>query len=62
MDGDFIVSGSNSGGVLSVYFDGGPDWWRANFIAPRGAALKKGTYKGGQRYPFQSPTKPGFRL
>lgn len=60
VDGDFIPSGSSSGGVVSIYFNGGPDWWHADFIAPRGAKLEKGTYKGAQRYPFQSPTKPGF--
>jgi hypothetical protein len=60
VDGDFIPSGTSSGGVVTINFNGGPDWWSADFIAPRGAALQSGTYKGAQRYPFQSPTKPGF--
>ncbi|HEY9633305.1 MAG TPA: hypothetical protein V6D14_07860 [Coleofasciculaceae cyanobacterium] len=62
VDGDFIPSGSSTGGVVTIRFNGGLDWWSADFIAPRGAKLEKGTYKGAQRYPFQSPTKPGFNF
>lgn len=59
-DGDFIARGNSSGGVIEIYFNGGPVWWTADFLAPRGAKLQRGVYQGAQRYPFQSPTKPGF--
>jgi hypothetical protein len=36
------------------------DNWSIDFSAPRGQALKVGSYPSAQRFPFNNPTKPGI--
>lgn len=63
VDGDFTASVGSSGaysGSVTIRVNGGPDSCDVTFIAPRSERLQPGTYSGAQRYPFQSPTKPGL--
>ncbi len=62
-EGDFTASIGNSGaysGSVTIRVNGGPDSCDVTFIAPHSERLQPGTYSGAQRYPFQSPTKPGL--
>jgi hypothetical protein len=45
---------------VQVYFNGGSTYWRLNFYAPQGAPLIPGTYENAERWPFQSPVRPGL--
>lgn len=58
-DANFEVYVEKNGGI-SVRVNGGPDSCYLSFAAPQGAKLQKGAYSGAQRYPFQSPTRPGL--
>lgn len=63
VEGDFTASVGNSGaysGSVTIRVNGGPDSCDVTFIAPHSERLQPGTYSGAQRYPFQSPTKPGL--
>lgn len=62
-EGDFTASIGNSGaysGSVTIRVNGGPDSCDVTFIAPHSERLQRGTYSDAQRYPFQSPTKPGL--
>lgn len=62
-DGDFSASIGDSGvytGSVTIRVNGGPDSCDVTFMAPHGDRLREGGYYGAQRYPFQSPTKPGM--
>ncbi len=58
-DGNFSAEVNYHKGV-SIRFDGGPDSWSIDFAAPQKMALTPGSYGGAQRFPFQSPTRPGL--
>lgn len=45
---------------ISVALDAGTTWWHMDIAAPNGDALAVQRYVGATRYPFQSPTAPGF--
>jgi hypothetical protein len=56
----FITAGRNFDGGVSIGFQGS-DFWTLDFAPPSGAApFGPGTYEGAERFPFQSPTKPGL--
>ncbi len=61
---DGLFSASRGGARLAVSFDGGSQAsWGLEFAAPIGDQLEEGrTYDGAQRYPFQSPTRPGLAV
>ena len=48
---------------VSLYYDGGQEWWYLDFAAPTFPSkvdLYVGSYENAQRFPFNSPTKPGL--
>ena len=58
-DGVFSA-GRNFDGGVSVAFNGS-DLWTFDFAPPSGAPpFGPGAYEGAERFPFQSPTKPGL--
>jgi serine/threonine protein kinase len=62
-DGDFTATIGSSGaytGAVSIRINAGPDSCDLDLMAPRGGQLQRGTYDQAQRYPFQSPTRPGL--
>lgn len=40
----------------------GPTWWDVYLVAPQDAQLTPGVYDGAERYPFQSPMRPGLSV
>jgi hypothetical protein len=60
-DGTFTASRNFANGV-SLYFDGGPDWWYLDFAGPMDAPIAVGVYEEATRFPFQSPTGPGLSI
>lgn len=72
VDGIFEASanyGSNTDGVNIVYDNG--SLWNFQFTAPsydpstntnNGQPLRDGLYTGAQRFPFNSPTRPGLTI
>ncbi len=61
-DGSFHISGSN--GHVSISFDNSDDshWFNLDFAAPIDGHLQVGNFDDAERYPFQSPTKPGLSV
>lgn len=61
-EGSFSATTNYDGGV-SIDFDGGSDWWYLDFAPPQGGEqLGVGTYEDAERFPFQSPTRPGLSV
>lgn len=73
--GDFIGGGqnwtfANTDGTFAGIFNGnrvtiayhGDDNWDLNFAAPEGKSLAPGTYLNANRWPFNSPVKPGLEV
>jgi len=61
-DGNINVSrGEEALNYIGVIFDGS-DFWSLDFASAEGEALAVGQYTGATRYPFQSPTGPGFDI
>ncbi|QDQ25045.1 PEP-CTERM sorting domain-containing protein [Chitinimonas arctica] len=70
VDGVFFGNTNYHGGV-SISYDGGPDWFSFDFAAPKydpitntvgSQPLKVGVYNYAQRFPFNSPTRPGMDI
>lgn len=40
----------------------GSTWWDVYLVAPQAAVLTPGVYDGAERWPFQSPTRPGLSV
>jgi len=59
-EGDVTFNANCGQPNACVHFDGGLDWWEADFAAPNGAALLPGTYLGAERLAFASPGRPGL--
>ena len=49
-------------GLVTLYYQGGPDRWNLHLKAPNGVELEPGPYEDATRYPFQSPTMPGLSV
>jgi hypothetical protein len=60
-DGTFSATRNYDGGV-SIYFDGGLNWWNLDFASPMQTSFGVGDYEGATRFPFQSPTAPGLSV
>jgi hypothetical protein len=59
-DGVFFISRNFDDGV-SVDFNG-TDRWGLDFAAPGNVELSVGPYENAERFPFQSPTRPGLSV
>src|SRR6185369_14638009 len=60
---DGVFTASSFGTTVDISFDGGAaHYWSLDFAAPFDAPLQPGAYEMAERYPFQSPTRPGLSV
>src|SRR5690348_15372723 len=60
-DGTFTATETGSTDALQIGFDGGAfHSWTLDFAAPSGGTLAPDAFESAERWPFQSPTRPGL--
>ena len=65
MPADGAITATRSGAGVSIHFSGVPPvspktFWDLTFVPIEGTPLLSGNYPSGQRWPFQSPKRPGL--
>jgi hypothetical protein len=61
LDGNFTTSTNFDGGV-NVNFSGPSHFWSLSFSPAAGEMFGPGAYVGAERFPFNSPTRPGLSV